>query len=85
MPAPSHEVPIDDVTFTRRDKTADFAAPAFFADDGMTHEQIAAALAAEEGAAPLSVTRIAQIEREALRKLRRLLLARGITPDDLLP
>jgi len=34
----------------------------------------------------LSVQRIAQIEREALRKLRRLMLARGIIkPDDVVP
>lgn len=86
MPAPSHEVPIDDVVFVRRAKTADHASPAYFADDGMTHEEIAIALAAEEGGKPLSVQRIAQIEREALRKLRRLMLARGILkPDDVVP
>ncbi|HHW65766.1 MAG TPA: hypothetical protein GX403_17795 [Rhodocyclaceae bacterium] len=86
MPAPSHEVPIDDVTFTRRDKIADYAPPAYFADDGMTHEEIAAAIAAEEGTAPLSVERIRQIERDALRKLRRMMLLRGILkPDDVVP
>lgn len=50
------------------------------------HDEIAAALAAEEGTKPLSRARIAQIEREALRKLRRILEARGIlSPDDMVP
>lgn len=80
------EVPIDDVPFTRRAKIADHASPAYFADDGMTYGEIALVLAAEEGGQPLSVQRIAQIERDALRKLRRILAARGILkPDDVVP
>lgn len=86
MPAPSHEVPIDDVVFVRRAKTADHAPPAYFADEGMTYEEIAAAIAAEEGGKPMSRQRIQQIERDALRKLRRILEARGILkPDDVVP
>lgn len=52
----------------------------------MSYDEIAEALAAETGDKPLSQSRIAQIEREALRKLRRILEVRGILgPDDILP
>lgn len=80
------EVPVDDLPFVRRHKIADYAGPGYFADDGMSYEEIAATLAAEEGGKPLSGGRIRQIERSALMKLRRLLKARGINfPSDALP
>jgi len=86
MPAPAPEAPFDDVQFVRRAKIAYYANPSFFADDGATYDEIAAAIAAEEGTEPLSTGRIAQIEREALRKLRRILAARGILKaDDVVP
>ena len=86
MPVPAPELPFDEVRFTRRARIADYASPAFFADDGATYDEIAQAIAAEEGGKPLSSARIAQIEREALRKLRRILAARGILkPDDVVP
>jgi hypothetical protein len=86
MPAPAPEAPFDDVQFVRRAKIADYADPGFFADEGATYDEIAAAIAAEEGTKPLSRARIAKIEREALRKLRRILAARGILkPDDVVP
>lgn len=78
MPESAPEVPAEEAQFVRRAKIADYAAPAYFAD-GMTHTEIAAALAAEEGGKPLSVQKIKQIERNALRKVRRILAARGIT------
>lgn len=67
-----------DLPFVRRAKIANYASPDFFADDGMTREEVAIALAAEEGGKPLSTKAIARIEREALRKVRKLLAARGI-------
>lgn len=74
-----------DAPFVRRAKIADYAGPEFFAD-GLTREEVAIALAAEEGGKPLSVSRIAKIEREALRKVRKLLAARGIhEPGDVVP
>ncbi|MFA7605295.1 MAG: hypothetical protein WCY08_01780 [Rhodocyclaceae bacterium] len=79
------EVPIDDVEFERLADVARYAAPSFFAD-GATYEEIAAALAAEEGGKPLSRARIMQIERRALMKVRRALEARGIKgPASILP
>jgi len=86
MPAPAHEVPFDDAQFVRRARIADRADASFFADDGLTYSEIAAALAADEGGKPLSEKRIRQIERSALHKLRRILAARGILgPNDILP
>ncbi|OYD54327.1 hypothetical protein CGK74_09085 [Thauera propionica] len=80
----SLEIPIDEVQFARMTEIARHAEPGFFAV--ANHDEIAAALAAEEGTKPLSRARIAQIEREALRKLRRILEARGIlSPDDMVP
>lgn len=52
----------------------------------MTLEETAAALALEEGGLPLTIEAIRQIELRALRKLWRLLVARGITRiEDVLP
>jgi len=86
MPAPAPEVSFDDVQFVRRARIADRADASFFADDGMTYSEIAAALAADEGGKPLSEKRIRQIERSALHKLRRILAARGILkPEDMVP
>lgn len=80
----SYEVPFDEVPFTRMAPLARRATPGVFAVK--TYEEIAAALAAEENTRPLSVARIAQIEQQALRKLRRILQARGIMgPADILP
>ena len=85
MPSIAPEVPFDDAQFTRMAEIARHAEPGHFAE--ATFEEVAAALQVEEGASkPLSRARLAQIEREALRKLRRMLEARGIkSPDDLLP
>lgn len=78
------EVPIDETQFVRLAEIARHANPSHFAE--VSYDEIAAALAAETGDKPLSQSRIAQIEREALRKLRRILEARGILgPDDILP
>ena len=86
MPAPAPEMPLADVQFVRRARIADRADASFFADDGLTYSEIAAALAADEGGKPLSEKRIRQIERSALHKLRRILAARGIlNPDDMVP
>ncbi|MHB0973136.1 MAG: hypothetical protein ACYC0P_02695 [Thiobacillus sp.] len=52
--------------------------------DTATEEEIAAALSAEEGR-PVSVQEVRRIEWLALRKLRRILQARGLTPGNLLP
>lgn len=74
-----------DLPFVRRAKCADYAGPEFFAD-GLTREEVAIALAAEEGGKPLSTKAIARIEREALRKVRKLLAARDIRElGDVLP
>lgn len=79
-----YEVPIDDVQFVRLAELARHAEPGHFAE--ATLEEVSAALAAEEGGKPLSCSRIAQIEREALRKLRCILAAKGITSlEDLIP
>lgn len=79
-------MPLADVQFVRRARIADRADASFFADDGLTYSEIAAALAADEGGKPLSEKRIRQIERSALHKLRRILAARGIlNPDDMVP
>lgn len=80
----SLEVPIDEVPFVRMAEIARRAEPRFFAV--ADYAEVADSLAAEEGTKPLSPARIAQIEREALRKLRRILEARGIlSPDDMVP
>ena len=53
---------------------------------GLTLEETALALQKEEGAAkPLSRERIRQIEKQGLKKLKRLLDERGLTYEDLMP
>lgn len=54
------------------------------AQSEMTEEEIAAALSEEEGR-PVSVGEVRRIEAIALRKLRRLLEARGLSPENLAP
>lgn len=50
----------------------------------MTEEEIAAVLSEEEGR-PVSVHEVRRVEATALRKLRRLLDARGLSPENLAP
>ena len=58
--------------------------PPVEAVDSATEEEVAAALSEEEGR-PVTVQEVRRIEFLALRKLRRMLQARGLTPGNLLP
>lgn len=52
--------------------------------DGTTAEEVAAALSEEEGR-PVSVEEVRRIEAGAIRKVRKILAALGLTPANLLP
>lgn len=52
--------------------------------DSATAEEVAAALSMEEGR-PVSVEEIRRIEAGAMRKVRKILSALGLTPANLLP